>query len=255
MAGGQTPDGNPHQPQGPRPQQSNNPPWEQNNRPQQGGYPPQGGYQPQQGGYPQQQPQSPQYPPQGQYQPYGQSYAPQPQWQGGPPPPAYLPTEAFGGFWIRFVAYLIDAVILVIPNLIIGVIVATAMGVEPFAANFNTNPGMIDPQQQMASNISNLIQIMVGWGYFAVMTSQKGGSVGKLALGLRVVDDEGMYPGFGRASGRYFAKILSACLCAIGYIMAGFHEKKRGLHDLIGGTYVVRKEYVNPYQQQLEMTR
>lgn len=255
MAGGQTPGGNPDQPQWPRPgvpgqpqrpAQSNNPPWEQSAPPQQSSYPPQ-----QQNAYPQQGA----YPPQGQYQPYGQGYAPQPQWQGGPPPPAYLPTEAFGGFWIRFVAYLIDAVILVIPNLIIGVIVATAMGVEPFAANFNTNPSMIDPQQQMASNISNMIQILVGWGYFAVMTTYKGGSVGKLALGLRVVDEQGMYPGFGRASGRYFAKILSACLCAIGYIMAGFHQQKRGLHDLIGGTYVVRKEYVNPYQQQLEMTR
>jgi uncharacterized RDD family membrane protein YckC len=44
----------------------------------------------------------------------------------------------------------------------------------------------------------------------------------------------------GRAFGRYFAKILSAIILGIGYIMVGFDSEKRGLHDMICDTRVIR---------------
>jgi uncharacterized RDD family membrane protein YckC len=56
-----------------------------------------------------------------------------------------------------------------------------------------------------------------------------------------VTDLEGRRIGFGRATGRYFAKILSSLTLFIGYLMAGFTEKKQALHDMIAGTLVLRK--------------
>ncbi|WP_446728107.1 RDD family protein [Peribacillus sp. TH14] len=47
--------------------------------------------------------------------------------------------------------------------------------------------------------------------------------------------------GFGRATGRYFATIISGMIFYIGYIMAGFTSKKQALHDMIAGTVVVKK--------------
>jgi uncharacterized RDD family membrane protein YckC len=58
---------------------------------------------------------------------------------------------------------------------------------------------------------------------------------------LTVTDLEGRRIGFGRATGRYFAKILSSLTLFIGYMMAGFTEKKQALHDIIAGTLVLRK--------------
>lgn len=222
--------------------QGNNPyPQQPNQYPAQPGYPPQG--QPGQG-----------YQPYGQaYQPYGQAYQ-QPWPQGFATPPA-LPTECFGGFWIRFVAYFIDALVLAIPSFVVGAIVLTAFGFSP-AAQFEMGfqaelAAGRDPNLQLANNLSTLLQILLGWGYYGIMHSQKGATLGKMAVGLRVVEQNGLYPSFARASGRYFATILSSCLCLIGYIWAGFHPQKRALHDLIAGTWVVRKDYVNPQQIQL----
>jgi uncharacterized RDD family membrane protein YckC len=61
-----------------------------------------------------------------------------------------------------------------------------------------------------------------------------------MALGLKVTDTEGRQISFARASGRHFAKILSGMILLIGYIMAGFTERKQALHDVIAGTLVVR---------------
>jgi uncharacterized RDD family membrane protein YckC len=46
---------------------------------------------------------------------------------------------------------------------------------------------------------------------------------------------------FGKATGRYFGKIISGMILCIGYIMAGFTEKKQALHDMMAGCLVVRK--------------
>ena len=46
--------------------------------------------------------------------------------------------------------------------------------------------------------------------------------------------------GFGKATGRYFAKILSALIIGIGFLMVAFSQRKQGLHDILAGTLVVR---------------
>jgi uncharacterized RDD family membrane protein YckC len=66
------------------------------------------------------------------------------------------------------------------------------------------------------------------------------GTVGKIMCGLRVTDTQGQRISFGRATGRYLAKILSALTLFIGYLMVAWTRQKRGLHDFIAGTLVVR---------------
>ena len=79
------------------------------------------------------------------------------------------------------------------------------------------------------------------WIYEAVMeSSSKQATLGKMALGLKVTDLEGRRISFARATGRHFAKLLSGMILLVGYIMAGFTERKQALHDMIAGTLVQR---------------
>jgi uncharacterized RDD family membrane protein YckC len=168
-------------------------------------------------------------------------YMPQP---GQFVPPGALPTECFGGFWIRFVAYIIDSLVLVIPSFIIGAVA----GAGSYATQYSGTAGgqAAGAGAQLAANAMSLA---LGWLYFSLMESRYGGTLGKLAVGVRVVDEDGMFQSFGKATGRYFSKILSACIVLIGFIMAGFDPQKRALHDRIVSTFVVRKEFVHPAQR------
>jgi uncharacterized RDD family membrane protein YckC len=72
-------------------------------------------------------------------------------------------------------------------------------------------------------------------------SSQYHATLGKMLLGLIVTDDQGRPITFGRATGRFFSKLISRFTLGIGYIMAGFTQRKQALHDLIANTLVVRK--------------
>jgi len=61
-----------------------------------------------------------------------------------------------------------------------------------------------------------------------------------MALGLVVADEMGQRISFGRATGRYFAKILSSLILLIGFFMIGWTARKQGLHDMIAGTLVYK---------------
>ena len=70
-------------------------------------------------------------------------------------------------------------------------------------------------------------------------SSSKQATLGKLALGIVVTDLNGNRISFGRATGRYFGKIVSGMIFAIGYIMAGITERKQALHDIMASCLVV----------------
>ncbi|MNJ58800.1 RDD family protein [compost metagenome] len=85
-------------------------------------------------------------------------------------------------------------------------------------------------------------QASVPWLYYAILESSKlQGTFGKKALGIIVVDQYYERVSFGRASGRFWSRILSFLTIYVGYIMAAFTKKKQALHDLIAQTYVVNK--------------
>jgi uncharacterized RDD family membrane protein YckC len=86
------------------------------------------------------------------------------------------------------------------------------------------------------------IYVIVVIMYFSGMESSPlQATIGKLATGLYVTDTNGERISFGRAAGRFLGKFLSGLFCYIGYIIAGFTEKKQALHDMIAGCLVLRK--------------
>lgn len=87
--------------------------------------------------------------------------------------------------------------------------------------------------------VSGLAGLLIGATYEIYFISQQGATPGKMACGLRVVTPEGGRI-VGRAIGRYFAKFLSAIILCIGYIMIAFDAEKRGLHDQICDTRVIK---------------
>jgi uncharacterized RDD family membrane protein YckC len=92
----------------------------------------------------------------------------------------------------------------------------------------------------MALGVEYLIGLAIGATYEGVFVSRFGATPGKMALDLKVVRPDGGSISLGRAVGRYFAKMVSAIILGIGYIMAGFDSQKRALHDMICDTRVIK---------------
>jgi uncharacterized RDD family membrane protein YckC len=154
------------------------------------------------------------------------------------PPP--LPPTHFAGFWLRFVGYVIDIVVVWIVAIPIYLV---------FGSLFGLNMSSIarDPNSLMLGSAMGGLLLFEGcailglWIYFAILESSAWqGTVGKKVLGLRVTDLNGNRISFGRATGRFFAKLVSNFTFMIGYIMAGFTAKKQALHDMIAGCLVTK---------------
>jgi uncharacterized RDD family membrane protein YckC len=80
---------------------------------------------------------------------------------------------------------------------------------------------------------------IIGIAYKAGMESSSlQGTLGKMAVGIKVVDLQGERISFPRALGRYFASFLSSLILGVGYLLPLFTEKKQTLHDMIAGTLV-----------------
>lgn len=132
----------------------------------------------------------------------------------------------YAGFWIRVLAYLIDAVILIVGGMLLAVLSGGAI---------------IDIEAQETVGITDFLSLIIGLAYFiGFEASGMQATPGKKALGLIVTDMQGQRISYARAAGRYFGKILSGLILLIGYIMVAFTEKKQGLHDLLASTLVVK---------------
>lgn len=137
--------------------------------------------------------------------------------------------EEPAGFFARFAAAFIDQILLGI----FGFVVGLALGVAMVAA------GVKDAE--VVGRAGNLLGLILGWLYYASMESSSSqATFGKQALGIKVTDLEGNPISFGRATGRYFGKLLSAIILLIGYLMALFTERKQALHDMLAGCVVVK---------------
>lgn len=142
-----------------------------------------------------------------------------------------LQPASYAGFWIRFGAAFIDGLIMYVIQMAITLAFFGSMMMQP--ENFQSGLGPILTYY--------LIIVGLNLVYFAVMESSSyQATFGKRALGLKVVTLNNERLSFGNAIGRYLAKIPSAMILLIGYMMAGWTEKKQALHDMIAGTYVVK---------------
>src|SRR6202021_3685025 len=144
----------------------------------------------------------------------------------------------FAGFWLRFLAYIIDNIVLGVIFGVVALLAISAIGVDYFRAmiqGLQDGNGEFPVALVSAILIAALLSAVGGWIYTAWMeSSEYQGTLGKMALGLIVTDLNDQPVSFGRASGRFFAKIVTGLIpLGIGYIMAGFTEKKQALHDMI----------------------
>ena len=135
----------------------------------------------------------------------------------------------------RFAAVVLDGLILGAVNIVIGLIaglsVAQAAGVQPKDA------GAVALQFILFA-----IQMSIGISYETIMIGKYGATLGKMACKIKVVTADGGRVSYARALGRYFAKLLSAFTCLIGYIIALFDKpQRRALHDHICNTRVIYK--------------
>src|SRR4029077_1317059 len=152
---------------------------------------------------------------------------PPPQMPGGyqPAPMAYAaPASAYGGFWIRAVAYIIDAILLSIVAAVLSV---------PLGVNYND-------LNSSAARGSNAIELVLSAIYFILLWTYMGASLGQRIFGLRVVDATTGQPiGLGKAALRWLGLILSFAVCLIGVIWVAFDGRKQGWMDKIAGTVVL----------------
>ena len=122
---------------------------------------------------------------------------------------------------------LIDSIIITPISVVIGMVLGFALVVVGFDS---------------IQFVSNIIGLIVSWVYFALMEcSRTQGTLGKMALGIKVTDLEGNQISFAKATDRYLGKLISYIILAVGCIMVAFTERKQGLHDKLAECLVVNK--------------
>ena len=174
----------------------------------------------------------------------------------------------YAGFWRRFAAHVIDQIligivifILMIPFyffIFFGVIsLENFEDYEDFASVIWAQS--YDDEAALAVGlvviflgiIIAVLSLIVEWLYYAIMeASKKQATLGKMAVGIKVIDMEGNRISFGRATGRFFGKILSGLILYIGFIMAAFTTQKQALHDMMASCLVILNK--PPVQLQTE---
>lgn len=186
--------------------------------------------------------QSPPPPPPGGYPPppAGGYPPPPPPLPGGYPPApppgygyGYAPQVAYGGFWIRVVAYIIDSVILGLVGFAFGVVIA--------AIALASNPANPQVVADSLRPVSTAISVAINIAYFVGLWTVMGGTLGQRLLKLRVVDASTGQPlTFGKALLRWLGLFVAFLVCFVGVIWVAFDARKQGWADKISGTLVLQ---------------
>jgi uncharacterized RDD family membrane protein YckC len=143
-------------------------------------------------------------------------------------------TLRYAGFWIRLLAKFLDSLIIGFSfGLIIGV-----TGALLIPMSHGATPSIVPA---LIILILELVAVMASVFYQIFFVGKYGATPGKMICKLKIVTPEGGSFGYGRATGRFFAEMLSAMICDIGYIIVAFDKEKRALHDHICNTRVVYK--------------
>lgn len=147
----------------------------------------------------------------------------------------------YAGFWIRLGAYILDGIFLLIITLAIITPISMVTGMEPLhltatigekTVSNGGNPNEI--------TTADYLSMLIGIAYFTLFhSSKKQATLGKMILGIYVVDENNKRISVLRAFCRWLSYLLSYLTLFIGFIVIGFNRKKRGLHDLVAGTYVI----------------
>ena len=139
----------------------------------------------------------------------------------------------YGGFWRRLIAFLIDKIILLfitIALIMIGsLILGTGLSID--LESITSGPLLIS--YYGTTTLLNMV-------YFTYFHGSIGQTPGKMILGLRVIQKTGTPMTFGVAFLRWVGYIVSGLILDLGFIWIAFDGRKRGWHDMIAATYVIR---------------
>lgn len=143
--------------------------------------------------------------------------------------------QNYAGFGIRLAAKLID-------GLAVMVAIAPIYAWYFFSVfqQLKANPGKPPVTFTASTVIFEILVLGISVGYSVVFLGRFGATPGKMACKLRVVTPEGRPISYGRAFGRFLSEMVSGMTCYIGYIMVGFDEERRALHDRMASTRVIR---------------
>lgn len=131
------------------------------------------------------------------------------------------------GFWIRVAAAIVDVIVVAIGVIVIKI----SAGILGAAAGIS---------EKATADLADVAILVLYYAYFIVLeASSQQATLGKQALGIKVVGRDGGRISLGRSVGRNAAQILSYVLLLVGYIMVAFTRRKQGLHDMMASTYVV----------------
>lgn len=152
----------------------------------------------------------------------------------------------YAGFWKRAIAFIIDSIVISIPTTLISIPLMFFKFKDFFTLiqqGDNADPGVaLNAIMQFYGLVIllNLLGVIIFWLYYALMESgKKQATLGKMAMGIKVVGADGGRITFARATGRTFGKYISFAIMYFGCYMAGFTKKRQALHDLMASTYVV----------------
>lgn len=168
----------------------------------------------------------------------------------GPVPPArYM---EYVGFWPRLGAWLIDFVLLTVASWIVNSIFGVTPGVyaeamRTYLRNVQMAPPGTQPDMSPINELqarlvpAGFLNFVINCVYSMGLLAARGATVGKMAIGAKVVKVDGSPIGLGTAIGRVVLQwVLGGCTCGLIYLVIAFTEKKQGVHDLIMGTVVIR---------------
>lgn len=143
----------------------------------------------------------------------------------------------YAGFWKRFLASLIDYIIIFCIQILFLIVWA---GFELLLNLVGINQGT---KEIILGVLGTPIMLALPWLYYAVLeSSDRQATFGKRVLNIKVVDINNSKISFIKATVRFWSKFISGLILLIGYIMAAFTPKKQALHDMIANTYVIKRE-------------
>ena len=156
------------------------------------------------------------------------------------------PRVHYGGFWLRFLAYLIDGMVIMLGIFVVAIPLVFLTGLGPLLSQIRPEEDFNDAGFWLIMALIFLlatVSLAVTWLYHALMESSEWqATLGKRVLDLVVTDMAGYRVSFWRATGRHFAKIVSNMIYPFGHVMAGFTQQKQALHDMIAGCLVLRRD-------------
>jgi uncharacterized RDD family membrane protein YckC len=164
-------------------------------------------------------------------------------------PVATAANVGYAGFWLRFVAALIDGIVIGIPLTPIFLILILPAFRSMQNPAVMQNPGALMQIMGPSIGLILLVSMIASWLYWGLCESSSWqATLGKKALGLYVTDADGNRATFGRTSGRYFAgrfiwsiPYVGGMYMLVDAICAGVTQKKQAIHDMIAGCLVLRR--------------